>query len=133
MKRERWNFYKATQYRSSWRSRAKKYKGNVEEVPTRQVIEDWLDSLEPFKCYITLSSLSKKDIEADHIQPIARGGSYSLDNIGLTSKRLNGIKGSMTLSEIKGLLELTESWEDRGDHLFSRLLASNNIFRRRRK
>ena len=71
-------------------------------------------------------------MEADHKDPVSRGGSYRLKNIGITSKRLNGIKGSMSVKEMKALLKLVSKWEDKGDSLFSSLLASNKIFRKRR-
>ena len=132
LKRDRWSFYKASQYRSSWRERCKKSGGDLESVPTRAEIQDWLEALEPYKCYITNAFLNKRTMEADHKDPVSRGGSYRLKNIGITSKRLNGIKGSMSVKEMKALLKLVSKWEDKGDSLFSRLLASNNIFRRRR-
>ena len=132
LKRERWTFYKATQYRSSWRARCKKVKGDLDEVPTRATIQEWLDITIPYKCYLTKDFLNKRTMEADHMEPVSRGGSFTLKNIGMTSKRLNGVKGNMNVKEFKALLKLVSKWEDGGDSLFARLLAANNIYRRRR-
>ena len=131
LKRERWSFYKASNYRNSWRARCKKVNGPLEEVPTRPEIQQWIEGQEPYKCYISGDSLNKNTMEADHKDPLSRGGSFKLKNIGITSKRLNRLKGNMKLKEFKQLLKLTSKWEDKGESLFSRLLQSNNVYRRR--
>lgn len=133
LKRERWSFWKASQYRSSWRGRCKKLGGNLDDVPSRQDIEDWLDSGIPYRCYITDEFLDKKTLQADHRDPISRGGSFKLENVGLTSKRLNQIKGEMTVPELKQLMNLVKGWDDKGDSLFRRLLAGTHIYNRRRR
>ena len=133
LKRERWSFYKASQYRSSWRGRCKKVKGDLDQVPTRKEIQDWLDSGIPYRCYITNDFLNKKTLQADHKYPISRGGSFKLKNIGLTTKRLNQIKGEMTVKELKQLLRMVAKWEDGGESLFRRLLAGTHIYNRRRR
>jgi len=128
--KERWCFHKAQQYRNSWRARCKKIEGDLESVPTRPEIQEWLMKQEPFRCYITGEYLNKRTLQADHIQPLSRGGLFTLDNVGLTSKRFNQIKGNMTLEEFKQLLSLVSNWEDNGAELFKRLLSSTNIYRR---
>ncbi len=130
----RWSFYKATQYRSSWRARCKKTDRSLEEVPTRKEIQAWIDAHEPnLSCYIDRSVLDRKTLQADHILPISRGGSFKLDNIGLTSKRLNQIKGDMNIQELNQLIGLTSSWEDSGKSLFGRLLAGTLVYSRRKR
>jgi len=131
-KKEQWYFDKAKQYRDSWRKRCKKIEGNLDEVPTREVIEKWLEQQTPFKCYITGDNLNARSMEADHITPINRKGSFTLTNIGLTSKRWNQIKGDMTYEELKELINLVSKWEDGGERLYRRLLAANNVYRRHR-
>jgi 5-methylcytosine-specific restriction endonuclease McrA len=126
-----YEFRKAQQYRSSWRRRCKKSGGNLNDIPVRKVIQEWLVNQKPYTCYITNDLLKETDVEADHIQPISRGGSFKLSNVGLTSKRMNQIKGDMTISELHQLLELVSKWEDKGKSLFKRLLSSSNIYRRR--
>lgn len=133
LKKERWSFWKASQYRSSWRDRCKKSKGDVEDVPTRQEIQDWLEAQVPYKCYLTQDTLDKNTLQADHMEPLSRGGSFRLDNIGLTSKRFNQVKGEMSVPEFLQLLEITKRWEDKGDSLFRRLMAGTFIYKRRRK
>lgn len=53
-------------------------------------------------CYLTGQSidLSKPDTyEFDHIIPISKGGSISLDNLGLTTKEANRCKHNLLLNE----------------------------------
>lgn len=133
LKKERWSFYKATQYRSSWRARCKANKHELSQVPTRAEIEAWLDAQEPYNCYITSNPLDKSTLQADHIIPVVRGGNYSLDNIGLTSKRYNQVKGEMSLEEFSSLLMLVNDWEDEGKLLFNRLIAGGNVYRKKRR
>lgn len=124
-------FKKATQYRSSWRARCKKACKDLDSIPSRQEIQDWLISKQPFVCYITNQPIRLKDIQADHKNPIARGGSFKLGNIGLTSKRTNKIKGDMTIKEFKSLMKLINNWEDEGKSLFTRLMSSSLIYRKK--
>lgn len=133
LKKERWSFWKASQYRSSWRGRCKKVSGPLDDVPSRQEIQDWLESGIPYRCYLTNDFLNKTTLQADHMEPVSRGGSFKLENIGLTSKRYNQVKGEMTVPEFKDLMQLVKSWEDKGESLFRRLLAGTHIYNRRRR
>lgn len=131
--KDRWTFWKASQARSSWRSRAKKNDLPLEDIPNREEIQKWLDNQEPLKCYITKTIISKEVIELDHKQPLVRGGSLKLNNVGITSRWYNNIKGQMTEKEFRQLLTLVNKWEDKGQALFKRLSASNHIYRRSKK
>lgn len=131
VKKEDWSKKRATQARSSWRRRAKTLKSNLDDIPSRKDIQDWLDKQVPYKCYITNCELSHNLIELDHKIPVSRGGSFKLDNIGLTTKRLNNIKGNMTYVEFKKLLKLISRWDDCGASLLNRLYASSTVFRRK--
>jgi hypothetical protein len=132
LKRKNWYQYKASQLRSSWRGRAKKLGIDVLTVPTRKDIQAFLEGIgEETTCYLSGEPLKLKVAEFDHKIPTGRSGAFSLDNIGITSKQLNGVKGMMTHGEFLGLLALVSSWEDGGANLFKRLSMSNNLFRRR--
>jgi len=133
LKKERFTFYKASQYRASWRERCKKANGNLDDIPSRAVIEKWLDNKEPWICYLTKAVLNKDTFQADHIQPISRGGSFKLSNIGLTSKKYNLAKGNMTKREFKSLLTCIKKWEDGGEGLLGRLIAGSTVFGRRKR
>lgn len=132
LKKNRWHFWKASQLRANWRSRCKKIDGDLESVPTRQEIEDWLH-ITPLICYLTGEDVIKSRMEVDHKNPISTGGSYLFSNLGITSKRLNSAKGNMSEKEFKGLLKLIFKWEDKGKQLLNRLIAANNVFRGRRR
>ena len=119
--------WKATQFRSNWVSRARKNGADITTVPSRDAIKEWLEQQSPLICSFTKEKLDR-EFGVDHIVPVARGGSYSLDNLCITSSFINGAKGAMTGDEFKQLLKLTSKWEDKGKGLLSRLRASNNMF-----
>lgn len=129
-KRENWFFWKASQVRGSWRSRARKYGHSLDDVPTRIEIQEWLESQHPIKCYFTGSFISNEVVELDHKTPLIRGGKFDLSNVGITSRWYNNIKGQMTEKEFRQLLKLVSKWEDGGQSLFRRLVSSNNIYKR---
>ena len=133
LKRTNWSNWKATQARSSWRERAKKFGLPLDEVPTRAEIQEWLEAQHPIKCYFTGGFISPEVVELDHKHPLSRGGSLQLHNVGITSRWYNNIKGQMSEREFRQLIKLVSKWEDNGDMLFKRLAASNRVFSRRRK
>lgn len=118
---------KSSQARSSWRTRAKKNESDLDSIPTTTEIAEFIKAC-GFKCYISKGDLNKSTLELDHKTPISRGGTFKLDNVGLTSRYYNQVKGSMTLKEFNGLLKLVSKWEDKGKDLFARLLSSNRRY-----
>lgn len=132
LKKTNWCQYKASQVRSSWRERAKKYGLNLDEVPSRPEIQKWLEDSHPLKCYFTGGFISQEVVELDHKQPLVRNGSLKLTNVGVTSRYYNNIKGQMSEKEFRQLLKVVSKWEDKGDALFKRLSASNHIYRRKK-
>jgi len=130
LKKKNWFQWKASQVRSSWRSRARKYGHNLDDVPSRIQIQEWLESQDPLKCYITGSFISPEVVELDHKIPLIRKGKLSLENVGITSRWYNNVKGQMTEKEFRSLLKVVSKWEDKGQALFKRLSASNHIYRR---
>ena len=132
LKKTNWANYKATQSRSGWRTRAKKYGLNLDDVPTRSEIQEWLEAQDPIRCYLSGSFISAEVMEIDHKIPLVRGGGLSLDNCGITSRWYNNTKGQMTEEEFKQLLKVINKWEDGGKALLQRLSNSNNIYRRKR-
>lgn len=122
---------KASQARNSWLTRAKKLGIDKSEVPTKQEILVWLIEGLPFKCYLSNSEISKNLIELDHKLPISRGGSFKLDNIGVTSKWYNKSKGDLNEKEFRSLLKLISDWDDKGKSLLSRLVSSGRRYGKR--
>ena len=133
LKKANWTQWKASRLRSAWRARAKKIGISPDTIPTREEIQEWIEALIPFKCYITGVPLTKSEIEVDHKEATSRGGGFGLDNVGLTSKYYNSAKGDMSEKEFKQLLKLIDTWKDKGKSVLKRLRTSNNIFRRRRR
>ena len=123
--------YKATQARSSWRSRAKKYGLNLDDVPTRIEIQQWLEAQDPIRCYLSGSFISNDVMEIDHKIPLSRDGSLKLNNCGVTTRYYNNVKGNMTEKEFRSLLKTVSKWDDKGQSLFKRLMSSNHIYKRR--
>ena len=124
--------YKATQFRSNRIRKAKQMGVDIKEVPSRLDIIDWLNKKYPYTCYFTGEALDRK-FGVDHMIPIARGGSFGLSNLCITSPFLNGAKGAMTVDEFKQLLKLISKWEDKGKGILARLQVSNSMFGKPRK
>lgn len=119
--------YKAQQFRSNWRARANK-KGQAQvDIPSRKEIQEWLHKQKPYTCYFT-GELLDRDFGVDHKQPLARGGTYDLDNLCITSPFINAAKGAMTEEEFRSLLDCISTWENKGKELLVRLRASNIYF-----
>jgi hypothetical protein len=133
MRRTNWSQWKASQVRSSWRERAKKYGLPLEDVPSRPEIQEWLEKSHPLQCYFTGGFISQDVVELDHKDPLSRGGSLTLKNVGITSRWYNNIKGQMSEKEFRLLLKLVSKWEDKGDALFKRLSASNHMYNRKKR
>lgn len=127
MKDDDFHKWKAIQFRSNWRRRAKLVGANLEELPSLKEITAWLNEQSPFKCFFTGQEL-QREFGVDHIVPVARSGSFKLDNLCITHPFINGAKGAMTGEEFIQLLELISTWEDQGKDILRRLRSSNTMF-----
>lgn len=52
-----------------------------------------------YKCALSGRELSPDNCEADHVIPVSRGGSNTMENIQLVRSEVNAAKGTMTLDE----------------------------------
>jgi 5-methylcytosine-specific restriction endonuclease McrA len=121
--------WKATQLRSNWIRRARQHNIGPEEVPPVQEILIWLLKQIPFTCYYTGESLSERSFGVDHKVSIFRGGGFNLENLAVTSLKINGAKGDLSEEEFRQLLNTISTWEDRGVRLLRRLSWSNSMFK----
>lgn len=67
------------------------------------------------KCYLTGRNIdiTKDDYHLDHIMPVSKGGSSSLDNLGITCPQANMSKSDMTIDEYLSLCkEVLENFGD---------------------
>jgi hypothetical protein len=126
---EQWTKRRASQARSSWLRRAKKLAIDTKNIPSKEEIMSIL--IHPLICYLSLSQIPKDVVELDHKNPVSRGGSFDISNIGITSRYYNQIKGDLTEKEFRSLLKIVSKWEDKGKSLFSRLLSSGNRFKKK--
>lgn len=99
----------------------------IDQIPKISEIKEWLEKQYPYSCYFTEEKLGR-DFGVDHKIPVARGGSFMLDNLCITSMFINGAKGVMTEEEFKQLLKIISTWEDKGKSLLVRLRSSNTMF-----
>jgi len=111
---------KSQNFRSHSLSRAKKAGHDVKKIPMPKELVEWI-ARQPiiekrkriyFSCYLTQELIPIAKIELDHRVPISRGGDYSADNLGITSKRMNAAKGNRTEQEFKSLLELIAGFDE---------------------
>ena len=52
-----------------------------------------------YRCALSGRELEPENVSADHIEPLARGGSHTVDNIQLVDHQVNRAKGTMKVSE----------------------------------
>ena len=73
-------------------------------------LEDVLNKIgEEPKCYLTGVPIDLEDTKSyqlDHIIPVSRGGTNTLDNLEIATKKANQAKADMTLDEFKNLCQL---------------------------
>lgn len=129
-----WYTTRVKSLRSSFLRRAKKAGVDKSLVPSKAEIEVWLaskfDEHGVGVCYITSTPITYEEVEIDHLIPIARGGTFGLTNLGVTSKFLNGIKGSFTNKEFAKLLKVTKGDAEFYLELLNRLRQSNRFYNR---
>ena len=70
----------------------------------------WQDVIDKFgwetRCYLTGKEINLKDpktYQFDHITPYSKGGSSTLDNLGILSKDVNAAKSDMTVEDFLNL------------------------------
>lgn len=120
---------KSQAFRSNCLARAKKLNLPTDNIPMPKEIAEWLlqnpliikRKRAYMTCYLTGAMVLLDKIEIDHREPISRGGSFGLDNLGITSARINQAKGNRTETEFKALLELLETFEDKGASILADL------------
>lgn len=121
--------WKAQKLRGNWRKKARDYKLDLESIPSLDNIEEWLKGQEPFKCHYSGEALDRDKFQIDHKIPLSIGGTYSLDNIVISSPKMNRAKGSLTDKEFSNLLTFLESLGERGkSYILSRLSAASYVF-----
>lgn len=128
---------KAQNFRQNSRSRAIKLGRNYDDLPSSGQIAHWMIDKIDFKtprrpfftCNYTDVPVYLKDAEIDHIVPISQGGGFDIENMCITSKRMNAIKSDMTPEGFRQLLLFLEqlSQHDRKS-IESRLYAGNRKF-----
>lgn len=120
--------YKSIQFRSNWRRRAKENGVSPDTVPQSKEILKWLESKVPLVCEYTGELLSEDNFGVDHRVSVFKGGGFSLENLAITSLKINGAKGDLSEEEFRQLLNLVQLWEDKGVRLLRRLVWSNSMF-----
>ena len=58
-----------------------------------------------YRCALTGRELTPQDAQVDHIAPISRGGSQTMENVWILHHQVNAAKGTMTAEEFIALCE----------------------------
>jgi 5-methylcytosine-specific restriction endonuclease McrA len=89
----------------------RKIKNNFQSKRSKRIITfNWQDVIEKFgwetHCYLTgrpINIKSPKDYHFDHINPVSKGGSNTLDNLGITCCAANKAKNDLSVNEFLAL------------------------------
>jgi 5-methylcytosine-specific restriction endonuclease McrA len=111
---------KARAIRSSLLNRARRFPELRDSTPAIVDIHQWLLA-QPLTCYYSGEKVTLWDMHIDHKIPPIRGGTNELSNLCIASVKMNSSKGQMTEKEFKSLLELVQTWEDKGNRILIRL------------
>lgn len=70
-------------------------------VTGKQILQ--LVESQEYRCAITKRALTPESASLDHIIPLSRGGSHSIENLCVVDQQVNAAKGSMTTDEFVAL------------------------------
>jgi 5-methylcytosine-specific restriction endonuclease McrA len=112
---------KAATFRGHCLTRADKLGIDRANVPMPKEIEAWLLTYESrlemsrkrfyLRCEYTGELIKLADLQIDHRTPISRGGSFGVENLAITSGKVNQYKSELTGDEFGELLELLNHFE----------------------
>jgi hypothetical protein len=121
LKKEEPFLLKGRTLRGSLMSRSRKDGMDRSVVPTALELKKWLEDQVPLTCYYTVVPVELFKCHIDHKIPPRRGGTHTLPNLCVCDPKANSAKGAMTEEEFKALINLLNTWEDKGLYLLSRL------------
>ena len=99
-------------------------------TPTTQELYVWLEESQPFRCYYFGEDVKPTELHVDHKQPVTLGGDNSLENLCITSSRVNRAKGQFEEKEFKGLVAFCKRFPKAKNYLITRLLVGARVGRR---
>jgi 5-methylcytosine-specific restriction endonuclease McrA len=56
-----------------------------------------------YKCALSGVELTPETASLDHIVPMSKGGTHTIENVWIVDRRVNGAKGTMTTEEFISL------------------------------
>ena len=68
-----------------------------------------------YLCALSGRSLSPETASMDHIEPLARGGEHSLQNVWIVDQHVNAAKGTMTVDEFVAMCREVVAHQDAVD------------------
>ena len=95
---------KIRNYNRTQRAR-RKFAIQASESATTQEVKTWIDAQNPVCSYCAIE-LSPDQIQLDHVTPLSKGGSHTIDNFAISCRSCNCSKGNKTLDEFIAYKEL---------------------------
>lgn len=66
---------------------------------TVRITRTQLNLKQDYRCFYCLIKMKSNESTVDHLIPLARGGTWNMDNLVASCNNCNQMKGSMTVSE----------------------------------
>ena len=66
-----------------------------------------------YRCALTGALLTPENATPDHIVPVTKGGSHSIENIQIVTEEANRAKGELTMEEFRSLCARVLEWTAR--------------------
>lgn len=100
----------------------------TDRVPLTETQKQQVLARDGLKCFIDGHPIeSEKDIQFDHIRPVADGGPTDVENLAIVCRKHNQYKGKQSLSEYRDQLNLESFFRDGRPKYLDDVVAARNM------
>ncbi len=82
--------------------------GGISQASIREMLER-----QNFRCALTGKPLTPETAEVDHILPVSRGGTHTIDNLQILHKSINRSKSTLDNEEFISMCREALAWREK--------------------